>query len=271
MLKNISELIRLNIGILSIFSLIASLLILEIPYFLWLFPIISVFLITVSGNVINDYFDFEIDKINKPKRPIPSGKISKKTAFYIYLSLLILGLIFSSLISVNFFILAIFNSLIIFLYSYKFKKTLIGNFADSWLAVSVFLSPVLIFGTFQDLIYSKIIILALIAFFGNYGREILKDVEDVKGDKKQKAKTIPIVFGKNTAICLGKMLILIGGLLLFVPYFIKIFSELYFFLSLICFGVCIYILTLKKVSSVQKMTKFLMFIIVLVFVVSFLI
>ncbi|MCK4730137.1 MAG: geranylgeranylglycerol-phosphate geranylgeranyltransferase [Candidatus Aenigmarchaeota archaeon] len=262
------ELIRPNICLLSVFGLIAGLLLVGIPFELWLFPIVAVFLISASGNVINDYFDIDIDKINKPKRPLPSGRISKKQVIVFYICLSLIGLILSYFISVNFFILSVYNTILVFVYSLRFKKNPIGNIVDSWLACSVFIAPVLIFGGFEELIVSTATILAVIAFFGNYGREVLKDVEDMKGDKLAGAKTLPIIFGKNKAVFFGKLLISFSSFFMFVPYFSGIFSEFYLLFALVCFFVCLYILTIKDVSKAQKTTKALMFLVILAFLVG---
>ncbi len=159
------KLIRPSVCLLSIFGLIVGLLLVGIPFELWILPVLGVFLFSASGNTINDFFDFEIDKINKPERPLPSGKISKKITIGFYLSLALVGLVISFFVSLNFFILALLNSILIFMYSRKFKKTLLGNPVDSWLACSVFLAPVLIFGGFTELLTSTTTILAIIAFF----------------------------------------------------------------------------------------------------------
>lgn len=262
------ELIRPNICLLSVFGLIVGLLLADIPFGLWFLPIIAVFLISASGNVINDYFDIEIDKIDKPKRPLPSGRISKKQVIVFYLCLSLTGLILSYFISINFFMLSAYNTILVLVYSLRFKKNPIGNIVDSWLACSVFIAPVLIFGGFKELIVSTATILAVIAFFGNYGREVLKDVEDMKGDKTAGAKTLPIIFGKTKAIIFGKLLISFSSFLIFVPYFSGIFSEYYLFSALICFLVGLYILTIKEVSKAQKTTKALMFLVILAFLIG---
>ncbi len=262
------ELVRPNICLLSVFGLIVGLLLVEIPLNLWILPVLSIFLISASGNIINDYFDFGIDKINKPERPLPSGRVSKKMALIFYLKLAFLGLFISFFVSLNFFFLALLNSFLVFTYSLKFKKTLGGNFVDSWLACSVFIAPVLIFGGLAELASSSVTILALISFFGNYGREILKDVEDIKGDKLKKARTLPIVFGKNKATIFGKLFIFIGSVFLFVPYFLGVFGLIYLVLAILCFSLCIYILTIKDVKVAQKMIKVVMFIVIFSFLIS---
>ncbi len=262
------KLIRPSVCLLSIFGLIVGLLLVGIPFELWILPVLGIFLFSASGNTINDFFDFEIDKINKPERPLPSGKISKKITIGFYLSLALVGLVISFFVSLNFFILALLNSILIFMYSRKFKKTLLGNPVDSWLACSVFLAPVLISGGLTELLTSTTTILAIIAFFGNYGREILKDVEDIKGDKIIRARTLPIVFGEFKATILGKILMIVGSVFLFLPFFFKGFGLIYLVLAILCFFICLSILTVRDVKVAQKLIKVVMFLVIFSFLTS---
>jgi len=260
------EIIRPNICFLAVLGLIVGLLLEKIPLNLWLLPILVVFLITASGNVINDYFDYNIDKINKPERPLPSGRISRKNALVLYALLSFSGLVASVWISFNFFLLALFNSGLVFLYSKKLKKTPLGNGADSWLACSVFIAPIFIQN--KIVLYSPTIVLAAIAFLGNYGREVLKDVEDIKGDKINNARTLPILLGSLKATIIGKTIILVASFLLFLPYILGFFSELYLIFSFILFLFSLWIIRIEDAKKVQKMLKILMFLVIISFLVS---
>ena len=262
------ELIRPNICFLAISGFIVGLLIAKLPPNLWIFPILAVFLITASGNVINDYFDFKIDKINKPRRPLPSGKIPRKEALVLYFVLGSVGLMISFLVSLNFFILALFNSILVFLYSWRFKKTWLGNSVVSFLACSVFVAPVFILYGIKELLASPVITLTIIAFFGNYGREVLKDVEDVKGDKLNGAETLPIILGNIKAMILGKTIIFITSFLLFLPYILGFFSEIYLVFAVAIFLFSIFILKIGDPKKLQKMIKVLMFLVILSFLIS---
>jgi geranylgeranylglycerol-phosphate geranylgeranyltransferase len=262
------ELIRPNVSLLAIFGLIVGLILVDIPIQLWTLPILTAFLITSSGNVINDYFDFKIDKINKPNRPIPAGKIHRKDALFFYSILVSLGLVISSYISLNFFLLTLLNSILAFIYSKKLKTTLLGNSIDSWLASSVFIAPIFIINGVSLILSSPATMLAIIAFFGNYGREVLKDVEDIKGDKINGAETLPIILGNLKATIFGKALILLTSLLLFLPYIFGFFSGLYLYFAIALFLFSIYILRINDVKKVQKMMKILMFLVIFSFLIA---
>ena len=83
---------------------------------------VSASLILAGGNALNDYFDFEIDKVNKPKRPIPSGRITRSDAFMLSMVFFLLGLAFAK--SINRFCLgiSILNTLILVIYARWGKK-----------------------------------------------------------------------------------------------------------------------------------------------------
>ncbi|MHC1575511.1 MAG: UbiA family prenyltransferase, partial [Candidatus Methanogasteraceae archaeon] len=77
----------------------------------------SVFLITGAGNAINDYFDADIDAINKPMRPIPSGRVSRNAALYLSLLLFGLGIALAYTINIICFVIALANSLMLIVYA----------------------------------------------------------------------------------------------------------------------------------------------------------
>jgi len=108
------------------------------PESLVLIPV--VLLITAAGNVINDYCDRGIDKINKPKRPIPTGAVSPEGALAYSIVLFLSGIGISYFTNTLCFALAVFNSLLLVLYAYRLKSMpLVGNIAVSYLAASIFL------------------------------------------------------------------------------------------------------------------------------------
>jgi len=259
------ELARPSVCLLSVLGLIVGLKFTNIPLDLWIFPILAVIFICASGNVINDYFDQKIDLINKPKRPLPSGKIKPSECFWFYAALAAAGLLAAYFVSQNFFLFAAFNVAVAYLYSYRFKRTLYGNLIDTYLAISVFIAPVFIFGGFWSSFTSKVIYLVPISFFVNYGREILKSVEDIKGDKKAKARTLPMILGEKRAVLFGKFLVFLGALSLFLPYYFGVFGGSYFLLSSAIILATLFILGTGNVAKLQRFVKFMMFLVLVVF------
>ncbi|NJE25087.1 geranylgeranylglycerol-phosphate geranylgeranyltransferase [Thermococcus sp. MV5] len=158
-----------------------------------------VFLGCSWGNTINDYFDYEIDKINRPKRPLPRGAFSRNTALIYGLSLALSGLFIAYLIGIEAFLFALGAYLLMFLYAWKLKPLpLIGN-----LAVATLTGATPIYGAIAVEKIGLAGYLALCAFLVNVAREIFKDVEDIEGDKTQGAKTLPIIWGVKKASMIG--------------------------------------------------------------------
>jgi geranylgeranylglycerol-phosphate geranylgeranyltransferase len=174
---------------------------------------LAVFFILMAGNIINDYFDLEIDRINHPNRPLPSGEISKGTARNIAIIFFTIGIILSfllyNIIQVVIVILAI---ALLISYEWKAKASgLIGNIIISFLVGLVF-----IFGSLSIRFSYIVVILALMAILANLAREIVKDVEDVKGDINR--KTLPKKIGTKLSIISAAFFIFIAISLSPVPY-----------------------------------------------------
>ncbi|MFA4923201.1 MAG: UbiA family prenyltransferase, partial [Ignavibacteriaceae bacterium] len=84
--------------------------------------------IAASANIINDYFDIEIDKINRPERILASGKMALRTAFILYFCFILGGIVLSFFVNAAAILIVFGSAILTFYYSYKFKKIpLLGN------------------------------------------------------------------------------------------------------------------------------------------------
>lgn len=172
---------------------------------------------SMGGFALNDFYDFEKDKVNKPHRPIPSKRITGKTTLKIAVLFLSLSLLFSIYNTFNYsygFLQILFLAAMIF-YNYVTK-----NFALAKTIYTAFISALLVL--YPILLYSfsfNYILLPIATFFFIMGREIFMDILDVGGDKKSGITTIPIKYGmKISTICALSSLII--GTLLVTPLFI---------------------------------------------------
>lgn len=203
----------------------------------------AVFFETVAGNVINDYFDYNIDLINKPERPIPSGRISlengKRYGYLLFLAGTICGFLISYITN-NWIPLGIvlFADIVLYLYAYKLKSTpLIGNLAVGFMTGFGF-----VFGGFcinNPSIIMTSTFLGFFAFVMTTAREIIKDIEDIEGDKADGAKTLPIMIGAKIPALLAAILVLIDCALCPLLYFYHIFGVLY--LAIIVIAVILFL------------------------------
>ena len=217
---------------------------------------ITVFFETAAGNVINDYFDYNIDLVNKPNRPIPSGRISLKNGrnygYFLFLCGTICGFLISYITN-NWipFIIVLIADIILYLYAYKLKTTpVIGNLAVGFMTGFGF-----VFGGFtinNPSIITTSAFLGFFAFVMTTAREIIKDIEDVEGDKKDGARTLPILIGKKIPSIIATILIIIDCALCPLLYFYNIFGFLYLVIIAVAVILFIYSAVLILKSQDEK-------------------
>jgi geranylgeranylglycerol-phosphate geranylgeranyltransferase len=171
----------------------------EINYYDVLFLSLGILFLVAFANAHNDIVDFEIDKINRPKRPLPSGKISIKAAYVLLYVLTFLTMVFSILAGVKFAFLFLIAGLLSIAYN-RFLKglPLVGNFTVALLSTTPVVIPIINFGLPQ----TELSILAFFAFMLNFMREITKDIEDMEGDRTRNLKTFPLLVGINHSLAL---------------------------------------------------------------------
>ncbi|GAB3423735.1 geranylgeranylglycerol-phosphate geranylgeranyltransferase [Niabella aquatica] len=200
----------------------------------------SVF-IAAGGYIINDYFDINIDLVNKPGKMVLDKKLSRRWALAWHLGFSIAGIICTA-IAVNPFsrwYLVVANMICVFLlwfYSARFKKDLlIGNIIVSlltaWTILIVFLSKYSLHNAFgnadpgQVRLFRFAILYAGFAFIISLIREAVKDIEDMPGDEKFGCKTMPIAWGINAAkIYVTVWLTIITVVLLVIQFYVLQFG-----------------------------------------------
>lgn len=190
----------------------------------WFTALCVVVFYNAAANVINDYFDQETDKINRPKRPLVTGDVKPLTA----LTLSIILFIFSTVLAftlpstATFIAVAIALPLMIF-YSVWFKgMPLLGN-----LIIALILGLTFLFAgaALNDL--KTMIIPAILAFGLTVVRELVKDISDINGDRKAMLNTFPIVAGVKKAWILVGIFTMLIGFGAIIPYTIGIYNNWY--------------------------------------------
>ena len=165
------------------------------PISLLLVPIIV--FITAAGNVFNDLCDLAIDRINRPDRPLPSGTVTTGAAGVLAGFLFAAGLVLAIPAGLPCVIIAVVNSLLLLFYARVLKRTALwGNVAVSYLTASIYPFGGALAGLAG---LERTLPLAGITFLAMLSREILKDAEDVAGDRAAGARTVPIVLGVKKA------------------------------------------------------------------------
>jgi len=189
---------------------------------------ISAALITVGANVINDIFDVEIDRINKPNRPIPSGNVSIREAYIIFSCSYLIAWIMAWMVNYQVFLVALIFGLLLILYSYRFKRmVLVGNFVVSLATGMAFIYGGMAVNRIEGTFFP-----ALFAFFFHFGREIIKDLQDVEGDRARGANTLAVVYGTKTALITTSIIFMLLIILTLIPYILNIYGIIYIFIIL---------------------------------------
>ncbi len=187
------------------------------------------FFVAASGNIINDYYDIEIDRTNRPSRPLSSGVLSKNNAIIFFFILVIISLTLSSFITLYVFAISAIAVVLLFLYSFKLKSmVLVGNIAVSLLTALAF-----VFAGVAVESLVPAIIPAVFAFLINLIREVVKDIEDKEGDSLFGMRTLPIEYGDKRAKI---FVIIISGLLFlftFIPFLFQIYKIEYFLVVMV--------------------------------------
>jgi 4-hydroxybenzoate polyprenyltransferase len=202
----------------------------ELQFF---FLSLSTVMIAAAGYIINDYFDVRIDKVNKPERMVIDKGIKRRVAIGAHTVISVLAILIGFWISHiagnwKLVFLHIFCALGLWFYSTTFKrKFFIGN-----LVIAVFTAFVpLIVGIYElvpyhtsnfseyqttvQSIWTPVFAISFFAFITTLLREIIKDIEDMEGDKEYGCKTMPIVIGVNStkwfiiALCSGTIICLL--------------------------------------------------------------
>jgi geranylgeranylglycerol-phosphate geranylgeranyltransferase len=194
-----------------------------------LWAIISGTLITAAANVINDWFDIDIDRVNRPQRVLPAGELSRQFALWFAIILFVCGNFFSIFINKFAVLLAVGNSFLLIAYSAWFKRRVLwGN-----IIVSLVTGLAFIYGANATGRWSYGIIPAIFAFLFHFGREIIKDLEDVKGDAAANAATLPIRCGNRVAYTAVTAIYLVLIAATVIPYFMGIYNLTYLLLVIV--------------------------------------
>ena len=229
----------------------------------------SVFLITGAGNAINDYFDADIDAINKPMRPIPSGRVSRNAALYLSLLLFGLGIALAYTINIICFAIALTNSLMLIAHARNLKRTaLAGNISVGYLTGSTFLYGGALFEIPGLVQASGLFALAMLA---TIAREIAKDIEDIDGDSAMGIDTLPIRIGSRRAGYAASAFGMIAVLLSPVPYLSLGFSVWYLVVVVfadLCFLIAILRLKRGDAAGSSRLFKQAMMVALAAFVVG---
>ncbi len=180
------------------------------------------FTLTAASMTINDYHDREIDAVNEPSRPIPSGLIGLEEAIGFAFILTTIGFAVAYLTNIFCVIVAIIAWIVFLIYTVVGKRSgLPGN-----LLVSTCVSIPFVYGSLAlvNAVEPKVLIFASMAFLSNTGREITKGIVDIEGDEMGNVKTVAVRYGTRNAAFAAATFYLAAVLLSPVPWLLKLVS-----------------------------------------------
>lgn len=223
------------------------------PFEKTVFSFLTALLLEAATFSLNDYFDFEVDRLNNRfDRPLVRGDIQPNTAVVLYFLLLPLGLLASLMVNITCFVIAVVNAAVATLYDVKFKEIkVVSNFYIAFIMAIPF-----VFGAtaVSRVVPTIIFIIAFIAFLSGVAREIMKDVQDFEGDSARKTRSLPLYFGKRGANAVAAMFYVIAVFLSFLPFFISFDNTYYHDVMYLCIVLVTDLLLLYIATRIFKTT-----------------
>jgi 4-hydroxybenzoate polyprenyltransferase len=154
--------------------------------------VLSTVVIAAAGYVINDYFDVKIDIVNKPERVVVGRYLKRRVAMGAHQVLNVLGVLLGLLVSRWVLLVNVLSVTLLWFYSAHFKRMpFIGNFVVSLLTALSLVVLTVYYPANRHLV----LVYAVFSFFISLIREIIKDMEDLRGDEAHGCRTLPIVWG----------------------------------------------------------------------------
>lgn len=178
------------------------------------FGFLTASLMMAGTMILNDIYDVEIDTLNNPQRPIPSGRVRNREAYTLAVLFSAASIIFASLLGPWTTLTALLALALMAYYNTRGKRTgLAGNLVVSFNVALPFFFGGLAVGSLTTLLY----IFSVLAFLANLGREIAKGIPDVQGDRALGVRTLAVSIGPKKAATASASMFLAAVFLSFLP------------------------------------------------------
>ena len=217
-------------------------------------------LVAAGANAINDVFDIDIDRINRPDRPLPRGTLVPQDARKMWLVVSIAAFGINLFLNSAALLIVVLSVILLYFYSARLKRTvLIGNLVIGLMTGIAFIYGGVVVGGIKHAI-----IPAIFAFLVNLARELLKDVEDMEGDRIENAFTLPVKYGVSPSLIMAtvSLLVLVGTTIAAASF--ALYHSAFLYIVLVAdFLMCISIIlmwrdhsstTMKLISTILKIS-----------------
>ena len=185
--------------------------------------ILATWFITAAANAWNDHQDIEIDRINQPKRPLPSGTVSPRSVLIFLFLLTALSILLAAFINLTDFVIALASAAMLYLYSWRLKSTvLMGNAIVATISAMSAIFGGIAAGNPRPTLWLAIIIASAIM-----GREGLKTLADYEGDLRQRCRTVATVWGRRAARIVFYILAAATLVVMMLPYMLDVYEPVY--------------------------------------------
>lgn len=212
---------------------------------------VSAVLIGGAANSLNDVFDLEVDRINRPERPLPSGKVTRETAWWVWGVGSAAGVLGSFWLSAWHVGLAVATVALLYGYSAWLKRVpLFGN-----VAVSIAIGLALIYGGTAVGPARPALVGAVFAVLANLAREIIKDVQDARGDAAAGMRTFPLATSRSTALRTAAGILAALIALTPLPFLLLDYSGGFLLLVLVADGLLLRVLWLLRGTRMQRIGR----------------
>lgn len=195
------------------------------PFDLMALGFLSVFFVSATALILNDFFDLEIDKINAPHRPLPSGMVTKRDVLVLSFVVAFLGLLLSAMVSLAALATMFVVWIVGVLYNWRYKRA--GLFGNLMVAFSVGMTFVYGGITVGNPASPSALWFGAIAFLMDFGEEIAADAMDAEGDKIIGSHSLAIVHGRQRALATSAAIFGFLILISLVPFVMNTTPMIY--------------------------------------------
>ena len=184
---------------------------------------VAALLLLSGGNALNDFCDVEADKVNRPSRPIPSGRVKRRSALVFSVALFVIGTGLGLFVNWTAFAITCAVSAFLVLYTLALRRLLlVGNLVVSMLTGLTFVSGGVAVGA-----VGGAVIPAVFAFLFTAGREVIKDIQDVTGDDIGGLSSLAIKLGQRRAMYVSFVFLALVIVASPLPYLLNVYSIYY--------------------------------------------